>query len=152
MSVFKKLRGTSSGNFSIGVGTAGHKYLEADTGNPVTLPYIRYNDTLKRWEISNDGTTIYSPDLDWLLDCEPTRPDTTHTITRVLGNVTNETWKRTADLTNLKTIDYTYAAGKVSTEDRKLYAADGLTVVARLLVTYIYGMGLVIGSTRQRLV
>lgn len=152
MSVFKKLRGTSSGNFSIGVGTAGHKYLEADTGNPTTFPYLRYNDTLKRWEISNDGTTIYSPDLDWMLECEPTRPTNDYSVTRVGSNVSNETWRRTADNSLLKTIDYTYISGKVSTEDRKLYADDGLTVVARLLVTYAYGMGLVIGATRQRLV
>lgn len=152
MSVFKKLRGTTSDNFTIGIGQAGHKYLEADTGNPVTLPYIRYNDTLKRWEISGDGVNVYDPDLDWMLECEPTRPTNDYAVTRLGNTVTNETWRRTSDASLLKTIDYTYVSGKVNTEDRKLYATDGVTVIARLLITYAYGMGLVVGATRQRLV
>lgn len=152
MSVFQKVRGTTSDSFAIGIGKSGDKYLEADTGNPTTLPFIRYNDTLKRWEISGDGVNVYDPDLDWMLEVEPTRPSNNYTVTRLGNTVNNETWRRAADNSLLKTIDYAYVSGKVDTEDRKLYATDGVTVIARLLITYAYGMGLVIGATRQRLV
>lgn len=151
MPVFQKVRGTTSDNFAIGVGKSGHKYLEADTGAG-TVPFIRYNDTTKRWEISNDGAAIYDALDDWLLENEPPRPDTTYSITRVMGQVTQEKWDRTATAKTIKTIDYTYLSGKVNTEDRKVYAVDGLTVEAELLITYSYLGALVIGATRVRVV
>jgi hypothetical protein len=57
MSVFQKVRGTTADRFAVGIGKTGDKYLEADTG-AASLPFVRYNDTTKRWEFTNDGTTI----------------------------------------------------------------------------------------------
>lgn len=151
MSVFQKVRGTTSDNFAIGIGKVGDKYLEADTGG-TNSPFVRYNDTTKHWEISNNGLTIYAPDLDEMLEDEPTRPDNTYSLTRVMGQVTQEKWVRTADASTLKIIDYTYASGKVATEDRKVYADDGLTVLARLTCAYTYAGNLVTGVVRVRVV
>jgi hypothetical protein len=151
MSVFQKVRGTTSDNFTIGVGKVGDKYLEADTGDAL-VPFIRYNDTAKRWEISNDGTTIYDSFVDWLLENEPPRPTNDYAVTRVSGQVTQEAWRRTADATLIKTIDYTYVSGKVSVEDRKTYADDGVTVIGELTITYTYLGSLVVSATGVRVV
>lgn len=151
MSVFKKLRGTTSENFAIGIGQVGHKYLEADTGG-TSAPFVRYNDTLKRWELSNDGLVIYDAYVDWLLECEPPRPTNDYALTRVSGKVTYEEWRRTSDASLIKTIDYTYVSGKVSVEDRKTYADDGVTVTGRLTITYTYAGSLVVSATRVRVV
>ena len=70
-------------------------------------------------------------------------------ITRALGQVSKEEWKRNNG-TYIKTIDYTYAVGKLATEVRKVFAADGLTVVAQVTWTYIYGGGLLTGATMTR--
>jgi hypothetical protein len=48
--------GTEANDFSVGNGAAGNKRLLANTA-AVSKPYIRYNDTTKKWELSNDGTT-----------------------------------------------------------------------------------------------
>lgn len=49
--------GTTSNTFAVGDGRAGDKYLQAETA-AATVPFIRYNDTAKRWELSHDGTSV----------------------------------------------------------------------------------------------
>jgi hypothetical protein len=45
-----------SGNLLIGDGTAGNKTIIANNAD-TNKPQIRYNDTSKKWEFTNDGTT-----------------------------------------------------------------------------------------------
>jgi len=91
--------------------------------------------------------------IEFLLDNEPIletgATDATYILTRALGQVSKEEWKRNNG-TYIKTIDYTYAVGKLATEVRKVFAADGLTVVAQVTWTYIYGGGLLTGATMTR--
>lgn len=51
------IAGTTSDTFAIGNGAAGDKYIQAENAAG-TLPFIRYNDTTKKWELSNDGIAI----------------------------------------------------------------------------------------------
>jgi|MudIll2142460700_1097286.scaffolds.fasta_scaffold00704_5 hypothetical protein len=151
MSVFQKVKGTTANTFSIGDGSPGDKHIYADAGfSP--YPFIRYNDTIKHWEVSGNGTTWITLDLDELLEDEPCQPNNTYTITRVMGQVTQEKWVRTADNSLYKTIDYTYVSGKVDTEDRKVYAEDGVTVLAELTCTYTYMGSLVTQIVRVRVI
>lgn len=53
MSVFKKLRGTTSGQFTVGIGQTGDKLIEADNG-AANVPHLKWNDTLKRWECADE--------------------------------------------------------------------------------------------------
>ncbi len=73
-----------------------------------------------------------------LLIGEPTAVNTTYSNTLSGSLPTQEVWRRTADSTLIKTIDYTYNTGKLATEVRKVYAADGTTIIAQLSFTYSY--------------
>lgn len=79
--------------------------------------------------------------IEFLLDNEPIAEtgatDAAYSTTYSGNNITNETWKRN-DTTNIKTIDYTYTGNRVTTEVRKVYAADGTTIVAQVTWTYTY--------------
>jgi len=57
MGLRSDIAGTTRDTFAIGNGVAGDKTLQAET-NAATLPFLRYNDTSKRWEISVDGTAL----------------------------------------------------------------------------------------------
>lgn len=57
MALRDKIAGTTNNTFAIGDGGAGDKYLQAET-DAATLPFLRYNDTSKRWDLSHDGTAV----------------------------------------------------------------------------------------------
>lgn len=98
------------------------------------------------------STTAQSPDPngDLFLDAEPTTPDNTYSNTIVSGKITQEKWIRTGDSSNLKTIDYSHSGSKVSTEVRKVYAADGSTITLQMTVNYTYTGSLLTGQTVTR--
>lgn len=52
------------------------------------------------------------------------------------STVTQERWRRSSDSSNLKTIDYTYSSGRISTEVVKVYDTDGTTVLGQTTETY----------------
>lgn len=117
---------------------------------------VRYNGTRFSFR---DATGEFDPrtggsgitEANFFLDADPpTAPNNTYDITRSGGQVTQERWRRTSDSSNLKTIDYTYVGGRVSTEVRKVYASDGTTVLAQITVTYSYSGGTVTGATVVR--
>jgi hypothetical protein len=60
MGLLSKILGTISNSFTIGDGAAGDKYVQAETGVPAP-PFVRYNDTTKLWEISNNGVAVSAP-------------------------------------------------------------------------------------------
>lgn len=90
---------------------------------------------------------------DFLLEDDPIAEtgvaDAQYAITRTGNLVSNETWKR-ANNTNIKTIDYTYVGNKITSEVRKVYAADGVTIVAQVTWTYTYSGSLINGGTMVR--
>ena len=74
-----------------------------------------------------------------LLEDEPAGFGVNEDLTYGAGNrVTKETWKRAADGTQIKTIDYTYTGNLVTQEVRKIYAEDGIRIVAQKTVVYNY--------------
>lgn len=85
-----------------------------------------------------------------LLSNSPTIPGTTYTNTYTAGNITNETWKRTSNSTNIRTADYTYSAGRLSTEVVRVYAANGVTVIAQTTRTLSYTAGALSGEVMTR--
>lgn len=91
--------------------------------------------------------------FEFLLDNEPIADtgatDSTYTTTVSGGKVTKETWVRN-DATNIKTIDYTYSGSKVSTEVRKVFAANGSTIVAQVTWSYTYSGSSVSSATMIR--
>ena len=78
---------------------------------------------------------------EFLLDCEPTKEtgatDCTWTPTYALGKITKEEWTRN-DGTLLKSIDYTYATGKITQEVRKVFSITGLVIQAQVTWLYSY--------------
>lgn len=90
---------------------------------------------------------------EFLLDNEPTAEtgatDCTYTPTYSGIFVSKEEWKRN-DTTLVKSIDYTYTGISVTSEVRKVFAADGTTIVAQVTWTHSYtGINLT-GSTMVR--
>ena len=77
----------------------------------------------------------------FLLDNEPIAEtgatDASYTPTYSGIQVTKEEWKRN-DATLIKSIDYTYTGISVTTEVRKVFAADGTTIKAQVTWTYVY--------------
>jgi len=87
---------------------------------------------------------------DLFLMGEPTTPGTTYSLTKSGAQVTQEKWARTADSTALKTIDYTYSSGRLTTEVRKVYDTNGTTILAQMTVSYTYTGPALTGQTMTR--
>jgi len=86
-----------------------------------------------------------------LLDNEPVGTGITYTVTRVGSSVSQEKWANTGSALTIKTIDYTYTSGKVTTEVRKVFSpADGTTVIAQATLTYSYSGSNVTGAVIVR--
>jgi hypothetical protein len=89
----------------------------------------------------------------FLLDNEPIAEtgaiDANFTVTYSGIKVIQEEWRRN-DTTLIKTIDYTYTGIKVTQEVRKVFAADGTTVVAQVTWTYAYTGILLTSGTMTR--
>lgn len=73
-----------------------------------------------------------------LLEDDPAGIRVNESISYTSGRVTAETWKRSADNSLLKNIDYTYTGTRVTQEVRKVYAEDGVRIVAQKTVVYTY--------------
>jgi hypothetical protein len=104
----------------------------------------------------NDANTAWIPlqvsvgtDFEFLLENDPPLGSTA-SWTVVAGKITKETWTLTATSLTLKTTDYTYTGNKVTTEVRKVFAADGVTVGAQETITYTYVGNSVNTETRVR--
>ena len=87
-------------------------------------------------------TVYYATEYDFLLDNEPTISNITYIPTRSGTNIINESWYLGVS-TLFKTIDYTYTSGLITTEVRKLYANDGITIVAQSTIVYTYSSNFV---------
>lgn len=87
---------------------------------------------------------------DFLLENDPPSEGSTESFTRVGNKLTKETWTRTAGATTWKTIDYTYTGNRLTTEVRKVFASNGITVVAQLTLTYTYSGNTMTGITSVR--
>lgn len=72
------------------------------------------------------------------LVCEPPTPSTDYSNTYTGNRVDQEQWKRHSDASLLKQIDYTYTGQRVTQEVRKVFAANGTTVLGQITVTYTY--------------
>jgi hypothetical protein len=121
-------------------------YVQNDTSNDTNVLVSRDASNNLTFTDVNAGTKTLSqlsgvPYIEFLLDNEPIAEtgatDAAYSTTYSGNNITNETWKRN-DTTNIKTIDYTYTGNKVTTEVRKVYAANGTTIVAQVTWTYTY--------------
>lgn len=87
--------------------------------------------------ITGSGLTY----IEFLLDNEPIAEtgatDCTYTPTYALGKITKEEWKRN-DTTLIKSIDYSYTGAQVTQEVRKVFAANGTTILAQVTWSYTY--------------
>jgi len=72
------------------------------------------------------------------LENDPPTPGTDYSNTYTGQRVDQEQWKRTSDASLLKQIDYTYTGQKLTTEVRKVFAANGTTILGQLTITYTY--------------
>lgn len=114
--------------------------------------YLDSADKLLKVKDSTGAITPLKQDtVSALLEGEPVTVGTTYSVTYASGLVSQELWKRSSDNTNLKQITYTYSSGLVQTEVRKVFAADGTTVVGQVTLTYAYTSGLLasVGETRD---
>lgn len=113
-----------------------------DTENPTPL-------TLTDLLAGTGGFTY----IEFLLDNEPTvetgATDCTYIPTYTTGKVTLAEWKRN-DATLIKSIAYSYTSGKVTTEVRKVFAANGTTILAQVTWTYNYTGTILASATMTR--
>jgi hypothetical protein len=143
---FQKLRGTIESLFALGLGgpqiKASGGAVEArdptDSGFAIArgLSPIAPNDLAAKLYVDLDG--------------DPMAPSATYANTLIDGRVSQERWTRTIDATLLKSADYTYANGRVATEVRKVFAADGVTIVGQVTITYGYSGSAVTSETIVR--
>lgn len=73
-----------------------------------------------------------------LLEDDPAGIGVNENISYSSNRVSAETWRRAADNSLLKNIDYTYTGTRVTQEVRKVYAEDGTRIVAQKTVVYTY--------------
>lgn len=91
----------------------------------------------------------FAPDYDFLLDCEPMSPSMTYTATWNGSYVTNESWFTTGTVL-FKSINYTLVSNYLTGEVRKLFASDGITVIAQSTISYTYQGNQILSSTYIR--
>jgi hypothetical protein len=91
--------------------------------------------------------------VEFLLDNEPIAEtgvtDATYVPTYLEGKLVLEAWTR-SDATAIKTIAYTYSGPILITEVRKVFADDGVTVVAQVTWNYNYVGNAVSSATMTR--
>jgi hypothetical protein len=90
------------------------------------------------------------PVIDFLLDCDPVAGNFTYAVTYSGSQVTQEDWTVTSTGKAVKRSLYTYAGSRVSSEVVRVFAADGVTVLAQTTETYSYSGNKVVGSTKTR--
>ena len=91
----------------------------------------------------------FAAEYDFLLDCEPMQTNLTYTATYNGLYVSNEAWY-VAGPTLLKNIAYTYTAGNMTTEVRKVFAGNGVTILAQSTIVYTYSSNIVVSATYTR--
>jgi hypothetical protein len=120
--------------------------IERDASNNLVLKDAVTGSKTLAELIGGSGVNTY----DFLLDCEPDAVNNLYALTRTGGKVSGESWTNTATSKLVKTIDYARVGGLVSSETRKVYGPDGVSVVAQLTVTYARTGGRVSGATYTR--
>lgn len=142
MSVFKKLRGTTSAKFALGVTEDNDEdvFVDRDGSGKVRMADKQH------------AVPVPLVDLVGLLETDPSTPGNAYANTIVGGKVTQERWTRTVGGTLIKVIDYTYVVGtsRVSTEVRKVYDVNGTTIIAQVTMTYTYTGSQVTGVSTVR--
>lgn len=73
-----------------------------------------------------------------LLEEEPAGFGVNENLTYSGNKVTKESWFRQSDGSKVKTIDYTYTGNFVTQELRKVFAEDGIRIVAQKTLVYTY--------------
>jgi len=91
--------------------------------------------------------------IEFLLDNEPIAEtgvtDCSYTPHYTSGKLDKEEWFRN-DATLIKSIDYTYTGAWVTKEVRKVFAANGVTIVAQVTWNYSYTGGKITSATMTR--
>jgi hypothetical protein len=123
-----KVTGTSTNTFAIGDGSAGDKYLQAETA-AATLPFVRYNDTDKKWEACHDGVDShrlggYRQHIENKITVDTTTTSTTY-VNLMSGNMTT---KAGGTLLIFVSISHTQTNTNQQTSFR--IQVDGVTVAA----------------------
>jgi hypothetical protein len=129
--------------------------LEPQSVHPISNGQFRYVEGLgfrffEQGVEKGLGGTLGVTENDFLLDCEPPSIDTDYAITRVAGKVTEETWTRTTTSALWKSINYSRTGNVVSSEVRRVYAADGTTILAQMTVAYVHSGASVVSATYTR--
>jgi hypothetical protein len=111
---------------------------------------IKARDVLGTFNLRSGTGLTY---IEFLLDCEPIDEtgavDSSYTATYSGNFISLEEWKRN-DTTLLKSIAYTFTGNKVTTEIRKVFAANGTTIVAQVTWSYTYTGNNLTSSTMVR--
>ncbi len=116
----------------------------------VTFAYSYTSGALSSSTMTRDVGGTYDQSIDQLLEAEPVGVGISYSVTYTAGAVSSELWSRTSGAAAYKRISYTYTAGVLTGEVRKVYASDGTTIVGQLSVSYAYSSGLLTGATQTR--
>jgi hypothetical protein len=132
-------------------------------GTPLVLGDATYVDlafTPLSAGVANPGTSLLAApadhvhpesgtvNYDAILFADPASGTISYTPTYSSGRLIGETWTNLS-LQNVKTVDYTYSSGLLSTEVRKAYNTSGV-VAAQVSFTYIYSSGILQSYTMTR--
>jgi hypothetical protein len=122
----------------------------------VTWTYSYTGNILTSSVMTRDVSTVgsvYVSYLDDLLNNRPTAEtgasDAAYLPTYSGNKITLETWKRN-DTTLVKSIAYTYSGARLTTEIRKVFATDGITILAQVTWNYSYTGQLVTSAVMTR--
>lgn len=131
--------GTSTGGSATFMYPVGAGKVGFDPTGLLHTTATNVQDAIKDMDTAISASGVTSDDF--LLVVEPPAPHNNYTNTKTGSIITQEVWQR-LDTTKIKSIDYTYTSGKVSTEVRKIFAANGITITAQATITYTYANGL----------
>lgn len=121
------------------ISRAGNDMLFKDGNNPTAKTLTEVLDRTRYYEFLLENDPI----------AETGATDASYAPTYSSGKVTKEEWKRN-DTTLIKSIDYTYTGQKLTTEVRKVFAANGTTIVAQVTWTYSYTGNTLTSSSMTR--
>lgn len=131
-----KISGTFSGSVQGGTSSGSWQLVYAPGSKTVgiDLTTLAFSSSIPSDLSSFAKDTTYQR----LLEEEPAGFGVNELLTYSGGRVVNESWNRAGDNSLLKTIDYVYTGAKVTSEVRKLYAEDGIKIVAQKTLVYTY--------------
>lgn len=135
------------------VTTEVRKAYDTSTGAVVaqiTITYAYLGSILQSSTLIRNVGSSSNAAIDLLLESDPVSASISYAATYGVGGMSDELWSFTGSGLAIKSVHYVYSSGLLSSEIRKVFGANGTTIVGQLTINYAYSSNLLTSITQTR--